>query len=66
MVKRTAVKRAIKRLKHEQEEGAILTFLKKTKEGKFAEVDLTSLEYVRISTMTEPNYDEEAYLFSYS
>jgi hypothetical protein len=52
--------------KHKQEEDAILTFMKKTREGNFAEIDQTSLEYVRISTLTEPNYDEEAYLFSYS
>jgi hypothetical protein len=66
MAKRTAGKRTTKRFKDEQEESAILTFLKRTKEGKFAEVDMTSLEYVRISAMTEPNYEEEAYLFSYS
>jgi hypothetical protein len=54
------------RSKHKQEEEAILTFLKKTREGKFAEIDQASLEYVRISTLTEPNYDEEAYLFSFS
>lgn len=66
MDKRTMDKRPIKRLKDGQEESAILTFLKRTKEGKFAEVDMTSLEYVRISAMTEPDYEEETYLFSYS
>jgi len=66
MAKKTAVKQTTKKFKHEQEERAILTFLKRTKEGKFAEVDMTSFEYVRISAMTEPNYEEEAYLFSYS
>ena len=66
MAKKTAVKRTTKRFKDDQEESALLTFLRRTKEGKFAEVDMTSLEYVRISAMTEPNYEEEAYLFSYS
>jgi hypothetical protein len=66
MAKKTAVKKTTKWFRDEQEKNAILTFLKRTKEGEFAEVDITSLEYVRISAMTEPNYEEEAYLFSYS
>jgi hypothetical protein len=52
--------------KHKPEEETMLRFLKNTREGKFAEIDQISIEYVRISTLTEPNYDEEAYLFSYS
>jgi hypothetical protein len=66
MAKKPAVKLSKKRFEDEQEKSAILTFLKRTKEGEFAEVDMTSLEYVRISAMTEPNYEEDAYLFSYS
>ena len=37
MAKKTAVKLSTKRFKDEQEESAILTFLKRTKEGEFAE-----------------------------
>jgi hypothetical protein len=50
---------------HKDKEQALLTFLKKTKEGEFTEVRPVDLTYVRVSESTEPDYEEEAYFFSY-
>ncbi len=46
------------------EEKALLTFLQRTKEGKYAKVDANSLVYSRIKVQREETYADEEYLYS--
>jgi hypothetical protein len=46
------------------EEKALLTFLQRTKEGKYAKVDANSLIYSRIKVQREETYADEEYLYS--
>ena len=49
------------------EEKALLTFLRKTKEGKYAPIDKSSLPYSRITEETESiESSEEEYYYSIS
>ncbi len=50
----------------EVKENPIVTFLTKTKNGEFAPIDPSSLMYSRIEYLAEPDYDEEAYSFSFA
>jgi len=46
------------------EEKALLTFLQRTKEGKYAKVDENSLTYTRIKIQREETYSDEEYVYS--
>ncbi len=48
----------------EQEEKALITFLKRTKEGKYAKIDKSSLAHPRVKEQREPIYNEEEYYYS--
>jgi hypothetical protein len=43
---------------------ALLTFLERTKEGKYAKIDENSLIYTRIKIQREETYADEEYLYS--
>lgn len=46
---------------------AILTFLKKTKEGEYAEIDTAAITYARLTEQRERNLcDDEDYFYSVS
>ncbi len=45
----------------EKEEKALLTFLKQTREGKYAKIDESSLPYARLKEQREEVYTEEYY-----
>ncbi len=45
----------------QKEEKALLTFLKRTREGKYAKIDESSLPYVRIKEQKEEIYEDEYY-----
>jgi len=47
-----------------KEEKALLTFLQRTKEGKYAKIDENSLVYTRIKIQREETYADEEYLYS--
>lgn len=47
-----------------QSEELILTFLKQTKDGKFAKIEESSLPYVRIQEQREDTFYEEDYYYS--
>ncbi len=47
-----------------KEEKALLTFLQRTKEGKYAKIDENSLIYTRIKIQQEETYTDEEYLYS--
>lgn len=47
-------------------EKALLTFLERTKEGKYARIDENSLTYTRIQIQREETYADEEYLYSVS
>jgi len=46
------------------EENALLTFLERTKEGKYAKIDENSLIYTRIQIQREETYADEEYYYS--
>lgn len=48
----------------ENEEKALLTFLKQTREGKYAKIDENSLSYTRIKEQREEPYYEDEYYYS--
>jgi hypothetical protein len=50
--------------KEKHKEKALFTFLKFTKEGKFAEIDKNSLLYVRIKEQREEPICQEEYYYS--
>ena len=43
---------------------ALLTFLERTKEGKYAKIDENSLTYTRIQIQREETYADEEYYYS--
>ena len=45
----------------EKEEKALLTFLKLTREGKYARVEESSLIYIRLKEQREETYEQEYY-----
>ncbi|NIA23199.1 MAG: hypothetical protein GWP03_03445 [Proteobacteria bacterium] len=45
----------------QKEEKALLTFLKQTREGKYAKVDESSLPYSRLKEQREEIYEDEYY-----
>jgi hypothetical protein len=47
-----------------KEETALLTFLERTREGKYAKIDANSLVYSRIKIQREETYSDEEYLYS--
>ena len=44
-----------------KEEEALLTFLKRTREGEYAKIDESSLSYTRVKEQREELYDEYYY-----
>lgn len=48
------------------DESALLTFLKMTKDGKYAPIDVTSLTYTRVGEEREEIYGEEDFVYSVS
>jgi len=48
----------------QKEEKVLLTFLKQTREGKYAKVDETSIPYSRLKEQREEPYDEDEYYYS--
>jgi len=48
----------------QKEEKALLTFLKRTRDGKYAKIAESSLSYVRIFIYREPVCEDE-YYYSY-
>lgn len=48
----------------QKEEKALLTFLMRTREGKYAKVDESSLPYIRLKEEREELYYEEEYYYS--
>jgi len=45
-----------------KEEKALLTFLKRTREGKYAKIEKSSLPYARLKVRREEPYDEYYYI----
>ena len=45
----------------QKEKKALLTFLKQTREGKYAKIDESSLPYVRFREQREEIYEDEYY-----
>ena len=45
----------------QKEEKALLTFLKQTREGKYAKIDESSLPYSRLKEQREEAYEDEYY-----
>ena len=55
----------MKKISSLKEKETLLTFIKQTKEGKFVNIDNTSLAYIRLKEKTEdPYYFEEDYYYS--
>jgi hypothetical protein len=52
-----------KKIKH-KEEKALLTFLKKTRKGKYTKIDKSLLSYSRIKEHREEPYYEDEYYYS--
>jgi|YelNatPaOPRAMG01_1025707.scaffolds.fasta_scaffold103059_1 hypothetical protein len=48
-----------------KEEKALLTFLKKTREGKYAKIDIRSLPYSRLKEQREETYNEDEYYYTF-
>jgi hypothetical protein len=48
----------------QKEEKALLTFLKQTREGKYAKIDESSLPYSRVKEQREESYYEDEYYYS--
>lgn len=48
----------------EKKEEALLTFLKQTRDGKYAEIDEFSLPYARLEEQREETYYEDEYYYS--
>lgn len=48
----------------QKEEKALLTFLKRTLEGKYAKIDKGSLPYSRLKEQREEPYYEDEYYYS--
>ena len=48
-----------------QQEKALITFLKQTREGKYAKIDDSSLPYSRLKEQGEEPYFEDEYYYSF-
>lgn len=48
----------------QKEEKALLTFLKQTREGKYAKIEESSLPYSRLNEQREEVYYEDEYYYS--
>ena len=46
------------------EEKVLLTFLKRTRDGKYAKIDKESLNYPRVDDQREESYQEDEYYYS--
>lgn len=46
-----------------EEEKALITFLKRTKEGEYAKIEKSSLAYPRVKEQREPYYNDEEYYY---
>lgn len=44
----------------------LITFLKRTKDGEFTKLPPATITVARISEAREPNYEDEAYSYSYT
>ena len=53
-----------KRKERDLEEKTLLTFLKRTKEGKYAPIAKESLAHLREKAQREPSYSDEEYYYS--
>lgn len=49
--------------KRGKEEKTLITFLKRTKEGKYAKIEKSSLAYPRVKEQREPYYADEEYYY---
>lgn len=47
----------------EKEEKALITFLKRTKDGEYAKIEKSSLAYPRVKEQREPYYSDEEYYY---
>lgn len=47
-----------------KEEEALITFLKRTKDGEYAKIDKDTLVYSRVTEQREPYYNDEEYYYS--
>jgi len=56
--------KAKKKELRQKEEKALLTFLKQTREGKYAKIDESSLPYSRCKEQREETYYEDEYYYS--
>lgn len=48
----------------QKEEKVLLTFLKQTREGKYAKIDESVLPYLRVKEQREEHYYEDEYYYS--
>ena len=44
----------------------LIRFLKRTKDGEFTEIPPVSVTFARVSEAREPDYEDEAYSYSYT
>ncbi len=49
-----------------KEKEALLTFLRKTREGQYAKIDKNALSLSRVKEQREADYSEEEYFYSIS
>jgi hypothetical protein len=49
--------------KREEAEKALLTFLKRTKDGEYAKIDERQLAYPRVKEQREPYYNDDEYYY---
>ncbi len=46
-----------------EKEEALITFLKRTKDGEYAKIDERQLAYPRVKEQREPYYNDEEYYY---
>jgi hypothetical protein len=46
------------------EEKVLLTFLKRTRDGKYAKIDKESLDHPRVDDLREESYQDDEYYYS--
>lgn len=46
-----------------EEEKALITFLKRTKDGEYAKIEKSSLTYPRVKEQREPYFSDEEYYY---
>lgn len=49
--------------KREKKEKALITFLKRTKEGEYAKIEKSSLVYPRVEEQREPYFSDKEYYY---